>query len=466
MILTLAALSEAHAIRPTEGGLFAFAADDVVETFDDPGGRVRVHYSTSGPNEVRAGDVDADGIPDFVTDAAEVAVAALALYADTGFRAPLAEADLGLGLLGGSEALDVYLVDFALNADGNYGVDACTSAPVRCAGFLSVENDFAGYGYATPLAGLEVVVPHELFHGVQMAYTGELEAWAAEGTAVWAEQLFDPEVRDFLGFSSRYLEEPTRSIDDPPVGPVPAFAYGTALFWDFLTLRHDDTLIVEILEAFEGQTEFLTPTLAAIEARGDEVAEAWIAFATFNLATGTQSGAIDGYPYAAGLVAPPLEGTGTLLDDDNRFYPLATTYYRLNHPGGELWFGFDAAAPELYFSVHPTVDGTKDGAVLPAVASFRAEDPGPFSLGELPAGQYFVWGAQPEDGASSIKVRFCAGVEADVLDCFGLGPAEEPPLGEPEEKGCGCATSGGMSGWWIGAGLMVGLQVRRRRLGR
>lgn len=446
MILVWAALP-AHAIRPTEGGLFAFDPTDVVATFDEPSGLVRVHYSTSGPNLVKAGDLDADGIPDFVTDAAEVAVGALTLYGDTGFRAPLAEADLGLGLLGGSEALDVYLIDFALSADGNYGVDDCTAAPVQCSGFLSVENDFSGYGYASPRAGLEVVVPHEIFHGVQMAYSGELEVWVAEGTAVWAERLWDPEVRDFFSFASHYLEEPTRSIDEPPVGPVAGFAYGTALFWDFLTLRHDSTLMVELLESWEGQTEFLTPTLRTIEARGDTIPEMWEEFATFNLATGGQSGGLEGYPYADRLVPPPLEATGELLDDDNRFYPLATTYYRLNHPGGELWFGFDAAAPELLFSLHPTIDGTRDGPVGPAVVSFRADDPGPVSVGDLPKGQYFVWGAQPDDGEASVKVRFCAGPEDRVLDCFGLLPEEELPVEEPE-KGCGCATTGSAA-WWV-----------------
>jgi hypothetical protein len=191
------------------------------------------------------------------------------------------------------------------------------------------------------------------------------------------------------------------------------------------------------------------------------VSDAWIDFATFNLATGVHAGGLDGHPYAGLLVPPPLEATGTLLDDDNRFYPMATTYYRLNHAGGEMWLGLDAAAPGVFFSVHPTDDGTKDGAVLPAVASLWGDDPGPLSLGELPAGQYFVWGAQPTDADDSVKVRFCAGAETEVLDCFGLLPVDEVPGEEPEDdKGCGCASSGGVGVWWIGLGLF-GWRARR-----
>ena len=95
---------------------------------------------------------------------------------------------------------------------------------------MVVENDFAGYGYANLLTALEVVVSHENFHAVQAAYRGDFPTWVSGGTAVWAEKRFDENSADYLALARNYLEEPSRSLYNPPTGPVPAFAYGTALF--------------------------------------------------------------------------------------------------------------------------------------------------------------------------------------------------------------------------------------------
>jgi hypothetical protein len=452
----------ALAIRPTEGGLFSFSDTDTVVFYDPADPRLRVTYSEAGPNAVPLADADGTGVPDYVEDAAEVALEALDLYGDSGFRAPLTEAEVGSGQLGGSPALDLYLVDFALQSDGHYGVDRCISDPVlRCGGHLTVENDFSGYSYPTPLAGLEVVVPHELFHGVQHAYSGELPVWVAEGTAVWAERLYDEDSTDFLRFADEYLADVSRQLDNPPIGAVPSFAYGTGLWFDFLTLRHDNQLMVEMLESWPGARDLTQVMVDRITDRGDTIDEAWTRFATFNLATYSRAGEIDGYPYAMRLDPIVSEQAG-VIDDDNRFYPLATTYYRINHLGGELYFGLEAAAPELVFSLHPTVDGEADSPVLEAVALFDGSDPGPMSLGDLPAGKYWLWGAQPRLADDSVKVRLCTGDQDTVNACFGLVDITpvDPPGGE-EPKGCGCASGGSTPGVAL-VGFLGALTVRRR----
>ncbi|MEQ1505901.1 MAG: MXAN_6640 family putative metalloprotease, partial [Myxococcota bacterium] len=420
MIAALWLAVPAAAIRPTEGGLFSFDATDVVESFE-PDPRIRVHYSVSGPNETVLTDFDHNDIPDYAETAASVAVLALDLYAETGFRAPLTEADLGVGELGGSPALDVYLVDFDRQADGQYGTDACKSDPdSRCSGFLTIENDFSGYSYASTTVGLEVVISHELFHGVQFAYTADLEVWASEGTAAWAEQLYAPGSQDYLRFANAYLAEPGRGLSDPPVGPAPTFAYATGLWWDFLALRHGPSMLVDVLEAWQGQTELVGPMEQAIEGRGDTLHDAWVEFATWNLATSERAGEIDGYPYAADLFGLSPAITGDLIDDDPRLYPLATTYYRVHHLGGELWFGIDVEQPNVTFSLHPTIDGDKDSPVVAASSVFDGSDPTPRSIGDLPAGHYWLWAAQAQNGDASEKIdRLCLGSEAAVRDCFG-----------------------------------------------
>ena len=188
----------AHA-RPDEGsGSYSFDDSDVLATLDSPNGLVRVTYSADGPNQVRAGDDDADGIPDFVKDVALTAEDVLQVYADAGFAAPLSEEAMGLDPLGGSYAFDIYLVDFAGVADGWFDTDACMGT--RCSGYMAMENDFRGYGYSSIDTAIRVLVSHELFHAVQAATNTYQPDWMREGTAVWAEHLYAPENEDFLWF--------------------------------------------------------------------------------------------------------------------------------------------------------------------------------------------------------------------------------------------------------------------------
>lgn len=452
----------ALAARPTEGGaLWSFDNTDVVEHLDEPEGRVRVHYSVEGPNRTRLLDEDLDGLPDFAWDVGVSAADVLDVYElELGFRPPVAESELGLGALGGSGAFDFYLVDFAGNADGLFGVDGCSSVPRHCAGHMVMENDFSGYGYPSLAEAVDVLTSHELFHAVQSAYEGELPIWMSEGTAVWAERAYDPDVRDFLYYASAYLEDTGRSLDRPPTGPVPTFAYATALWWDFLATRHDSGIIVELMEAMERTSSAPQDPLLALEAviaaRGDSLEEAWFTFAQWNLATGDRAGLVEGYAYAdrLGGVVPEVEGA--LIDDEHRFYPLAASYFRLDHPGGPVHFAVDAPAPGLRFALFPVDGGDADGPVGAAIASWEADEAGATALvegAELAAGGYWLVGSYPTLADSSVRVRLCLGAEADVAAC---APAEV----EEEPGGCGCA-QGGAGGW--GAALAAALLIARRR---
>ncbi len=440
--------------------MYAFDATDVVQSWDEPTGVVRVHFSVDGPNVTKLFDGDADGVPDFAQDVAITAAAALAAYADAGFLPPLSEADLGLSDLGGSGAFDFYLVDFGGDADGNFGVDRCSGTPQRCSGYMVMENDFRGYGYPDLHEAVTVLTSHELFHAVQSAYAADEPVWFSEGTAVWAERFFEPNVEDFVWFAQAYLDDTSRAIDRPPGGPVPAFAYATALFWDFLTLRHDPSLIVALLEATEADgAEFPMPLVeAALVEYGDTLRDAWFDFATMNLATGDRAGAATAqYPYAAELDGITAEAEGAGIDDDNRFYPLAATYYRIDHAGGPLAFGIEAPAPELVFALHPVQGGAEDGPVEDAVVTFDGAATG--VVGELPAGAYWLLGTYPAIGDQSAKRRFCLGTEAFVDACF--APADTGETGAEDPGGCACDSSSAQFPL-LGLAALV-LAARRRR---
>jgi len=455
--LTLLLLSPfAAAQRPTEGGMFSFTDEDVVATTDSASGAVRVWYSTQGPNVVKAGDDDGNGVPDFAELVATTAEDVLRVYAETGFRAPLSD-----GEDGGSDAMDVYLVDFAGNADGNYAAERCSSSPRQCSGYFVMENDFSGYGYASAASAIRVLTSHELFHAVQAAYDADEEVWFSEGTAVWAEDLYDPENTDFLYFCDAYLQDTGRSIDEPPAGPVPLFAYATSLWWWYLSDRYGDDMLIALLEATESGDDVLADMANLEAARGGSLDEDFSTFARWNLATGTHSGASESYPFAARIGPVTAEARGTAIVDDNRFYPLAATYYLLEHPGGEVWFAAEAEAPELAFSLHAA--DTNDN-VTDLVATFEAAAT-PTSLGELAAGDYWLVGSNPTLAEDSTKLAICLGTAEDVTACAPAAPdtaTGDTDTGDDEAppEGCGCDTGGVGSAWMLGL-LAMGM-VRRR----
>jgi len=484
LVLLVVPAMDAWAIRPTEGGMFAFDDTDVVESWDDPTGAVRVHYSIDGPNSTRLDDDDDDGFPDFPQDVAVTTAVVLDFYeVDLGLRRPLSEEEMGLGELGGSYALDVYLVDFGGNADGAFGYDDCIDAPQHCSGYLTIENDFFGYGYPSLENAIDVLTSHELFHGVQAAYDAEQEVWFSEGTAVWGEKQYDPDSWDFLGFADEYLADSGRSLDRPPSGPVPSFAYGTCIWWDFLTTRHDVDLMTDLLEATETLTGDPVDTLeemeAVIAAYDDELELAWTEFATFNLATGPRAGIIPGYDYAADLDGIVAEAEGSAIDDDNRFYPLAATYFRLDHDGGPLWFGIEESAPDLRFALFRVSGGDADGPVEAALESWTAPTAGSWPLADsadLDAGGYWLLGSYPFRGDESIKVRICLG-DPDTAAACGepLGDDDDgddddsaEPANDDDDDGGGCSCDDAGSGASSTPLLLLGAAwlLRRRVLVR
>lgn len=478
--LALLALAAAWADRPdTDGAAWSFAVDDELAWVDGPAGQVRVHYAAAGPSVTVLTDDDGDGVPDLPQILAATAEDALVAFADLGFRPLVPEADLGLDALGGSGAIDVYMVEFGGTGDGRFELDGCEGGV--CVGHLLTDNDFAESSYADAAEAAAVLASHELFHGVQAAYRGSLPSWMSEGTATWAEHLYDPSLDDYFGFCSAYLAEPTRSIDSPPAGVATAWTYGTALLFGFLEQRHGAEVGPDLLVAMEGRPEDEAREAIAevLAARGDDWAAAWPDFATWNLAVGRQSGGTaEAWPDAGRLRAPPFEvEADALLDDDNRFYPLATTYFSLQHGGGPLALAFADDPAGLVFGLHPFAGGARLGAVDAAVVTLQPAGLETVDLGELPAGGYALVGSYPVDAPESTKVRFCLGSPDAVEACRvaegspdtgdtgspdrdTATPAADPPEAPPEGCGCGAGPGGG-GGLALGLVALLGLSRRR-----
>jgi len=489
-VLALVALAVPRlaSARPDNGtGLFTFDPADVLDHVDSADAQVRVHFSVDGPSVTLLDDDDDDGVPDFPAIISEEVARVLVDFEEAGFRRPVSEVEVGLEPLGGSEALDVYLVDFGGSSDGQFGVDRCRSGV--CAGHLLIENDFAGYGYSSLLEAAMVLSSHELFHGVQYAYVDDLDPWFSEGTATWAEHLIEPEINDYLRFCKSYLSDSGRSIDRPPAGTVTSFSYGTALFFGFVQERHSDDIMVSMMNrlADAGDGDEVAAIAAALADEGDTLSDAWVEFATWNLATGRRSGIVESYPYAESL-APGItaEGEGVSIEDDHRFYPLAASYFRIDHPGGELLLGVGEDNNEtVVFRVFAVDDGSEDADIGPALETWSPGAQDTLSLGEQPAGGYWLMGTFPEVAPESEKRVFCFGGPDAMDSCVaeevddtgtpgGSTGGDDPDTGTHEDTdeaddaaedgdkgGCAVASAGASLGWSAMLAAMV-IGVRRR----
>ncbi len=324
------------AVRPTEGErapLWRYDADDVVEHHDSA--RFRVHFTREGRHRVPAADEDADGVPDFVQQVAATYEEVLTFYTGLGFRAPLSDADLR-GDNGGDGRFDVYLIDFARAADGNFGVDACDGQ--RCLGHVVQENDFAGYGYPNRLFGTRVLASHEFFHAIQAAYDHDQGVIPSEGSAVWASEAFDPTLREVEAFAAGYLDDPGRSLDVSPGGPVPRFAYGAGLFFQFLAERYDRDLIRTLWERLEdgrgaganpADPQWLDELATLLSGEyASSFAEALTDFARWNLFTGRRADAEGAYARGERYPDVAMEAVEAPFSDERlRVFHASTQYF-------------------------------------------------------------------------------------------------------------------------------------------
>jgi hypothetical protein len=277
--------------RPTDGGGYmgyAYGAAPV-QSFATADGRV--HYATSGPHAPALASTRGDSVPDTVAFAAQTGQEALAKYAEMGFKRPPAE---GCASNGGDAKMDIYLVRFA-GADGSTARESCNAG--ACASFVLVESTFSGRGYPTVNEGFRTVVTHELFHAVQNAYSTQMEAFWAEGTAQWAMKTLHPELRDCEAQLPAFFKEPKRSLDTPPAGAAVGYLYGAAVLPLFLSLRYGESIVREIFEAEGAGAKTVDATASALEAKGSSMAEAMPLFRAWNVATKDLAGT-GGYPNA------------------------------------------------------------------------------------------------------------------------------------------------------------------------
>ena len=176
---------------------------------------------------------------------------------------------------------------------------------------------------------------------------------------------------DLGGTSAFDLGETERSLHKPPSGMTTSFSYGTAIFFAFWDEYYGEEVsrMVSLQESLENIDE--SNMIDAVIAQMDDVQMDWMTFSQWNLATNIRSGEMSSYSFASQLYGLQSEMEGTILEDDYRFYPLATTYFELEHLGGPCTFVYVGDDEDVRFSLHPVVNGDKVG---PSVKEWRIGD--------------------------------------------------------------------------------------------
>jgi hypothetical protein len=327
-----------------------------VATFDSASGRVRISYALSGPH---APPRASDPSPAAVVAAANAADAALAKFDELGYRQIVSDGDSPCASNGGDDKVDVYLIDFP-SADGQAVPDHCTSSTARsCAGFVMVENDFAGSGYADLTEGMNTVVPHELFHLVQNAYDAGVERWWAEGSAQWAAKQVHPELQDLERHLPAYFKQPWRPLDVPPSGVAGEFLYATAIWPVFLSEQFGHDFVRRVFEGLaDGALSPLASTASLLEEEGTSLGAEFLSFAAYNAATGSRASSGVGYDHAADYPLVPFASLaserGTGVDEVSS--GLGAFYYAVESSEPRR-FTIDADPTRVRALLVPLADG-------------------------------------------------------------------------------------------------------------
>jgi hypothetical protein len=155
------------------------------------------------------------------------------------------------------------------------------------------------------------------------------------------------------------------------------------------------------------------------------------------LATGTRAGIIESYPFAEKINGLEPEAEGSIIEEDHRFYPMAASYFSLEHQGGDLVFTISEETEGVFFSLHPVSDGMVDHPIE------QWDGVGPSSLiwEDSSSGEYWLVGTYPENADQSEKFEFCLG--ADCIPLLDETSQQEPSDTIKEESpNCGgCSTS-------------------------
>jgi hypothetical protein len=349
-------------------------------SFDSPGGKFKIHYSTTGANAVPTADANANGVPDYVEW--------LASYADSSYQAEvinLAQLEPPSdGTLGGDGRYDIYTEEM-----GYYGYTQYEGPGPNPwndgYSYISVHRNFIGFPPNDDPDGLQkgaakVTIAHEYYHAVQFAYNYAEESWLMESSSTWMEDfVYDP-VNDNYNYLSDWFGYPDYALNST----AGLHAYASFVWPKYLTQNFTANFMPQLWNncKFNNAYPALTATLTAL---GTNLSTQFAQFCVWNFITGSRA---DDQHYRDATRYPlittvrthttyPVSGQGPVSGK----FPdaLGANYVIFNLPGGAGQFtitfngdnstpwvvtilGWKAGTNDQYIQYPMTLDGSGDGS--------------------------------------------------------------------------------------------------------
>ncbi|MCX6831230.1 MAG: DUF6055 domain-containing protein [candidate division Zixibacteria bacterium] len=273
-------------------------------TYDSPGGKFKIHYSTSGSNAVPTSDVaPANGIPDYVEW--------LANYSDSSYRAEvitLAQFEPPSdGTLGGDSRYDIYTEEM-----GYYGYTQSEGAgpnPWNDAySYISVHRNFIGFPPNDDPDGdqkgaAKVTIAHEYYHAIQFAYDYTEDVWFMEASSTWMEDyVFDP-VNDNYNYFPDWFSYPDYALNSTAILHV----YAAFIWPKYLSQNFGDTIMPELWNQCITATSY--PALTSVlSTHGTTFSAQFAEFCVWNFITGSRN---DGNHYEEAVSYPLIKTVRT-----------------------------------------------------------------------------------------------------------------------------------------------------------
>jgi hypothetical protein len=309
----------------------------------------RIFYSTSGPDMIL-------GWPDTSYRDAVAAAAENSWteeVSNMGFRQPpddSSDPDGG----GGSSHYDIYVQNLGSGFYGWCSTSYTVPSTPRtdATSYISIDNDYAGFGYPDATDPMKVTVAHEFCHACQFSSNYLVPSWYAECTSVWSEDEVYDSINDYLFYLPYYFNYPYASIEwNDGTG---ARIYGSCVWNIFISEAVAATLVPDVWARLESTSDEFAALDYCLGLEGSSLEEAFGTFAVWNWFTGSRN---DGAHYSEGATWPLVSPQATygmypVVDGGPSpgYYPdhLAWNYVHLNNPGfseDALDVAYDGPAP-------------------------------------------------------------------------------------------------------------------------
>jgi hypothetical protein len=258
----------------------AFSRWPTTFTYDSPSGFFKLHYDTSGTNQVPSADDDFSGVPDFVEKCAAYCDTTLDTHLLLGFIPPPSD-----GGLGGDERYDIYFENM-----GYYGYTVPEGPGPEpwndYYSYLVLHHNFLGFPPNNDPEGdqygaAKVTAAHEFHHAVQFAYDLNEGLWFMELDAVCMEDIVFDRSDDNYNYLNSFFNSPQKSLMENSSHMYSCFIWGL-----YLAQKFDTSLLVAIWEGarYDNVFDVLSDTLQG--RYGWTQDSAFADFSTWNFCTG------------------------------------------------------------------------------------------------------------------------------------------------------------------------------------